>query len=110
MDSNGLKSANLIDDFQDTTKENTYDSCLVSSERNNVRDAKKKRVKFTEQIIFIDVECWKKYNAEQTADENFDGINEEEEENNEIENKKDDNNNNNKRNKKDNVFCTCNIV
>ena len=108
MDSNGLKSANLIDDFQDTTKENTYDSCLVSSERNNVRDAKKKRVKFTEQIIFIDVECWKKYNAEQTADENFDGINEEEE-NNEIENKKDDNNNN-KRNKKDNVFCTCNIV
>ena len=50
-----------------------------------------------------------KYNAEQTADENFDGINEEEE-NNEIENKKDDNNNNNKRNKKDNVFCTCNIV
>ena len=109
MDCNGLKSANLIDDFQDTTKENTYDSCLVSSERNNVRDAKKKRVKFTEQIIFIDVECWKKYNAEQTADENFDGINEEEE-NNEIENKKDDNNNNNKRNKKDNVFCTCNIV
>ena len=109
MDSNGLKSANLIDDFQDTTKENTYDSCLVSSERNNVRDAKKKRVKFTEQIIFIDVECWKKYNAEQTADENFDCINEEEE-NNEIEKKKDDNNNNNKRNKKDNVFCTCNIV
>ena len=109
MDSNGLKSANLIDDFQDTTKENTYDSCLVSSERNNVKDAKKKRVKFTEQIIFIDVECWKKYNAEQTADENFDGINEEEE-NNEIEKKKDDNNNNNKRNKKDNVFCTCNIV
>ena len=110
MDCNGLKSANLIDDFQDTTKENTYDSCLVSSERNNVKDAKKKRVKFTEQIIFIDVECWKKYNAEQTADENFDGINEEEE-NNELENKKDDNNNNNnKRNKKDNVFCTCNIV
>ena len=108
MDCNGLKSANLIDDFQDTTKENTYDSCLVSSERNNVRDAKKKRVKFTEQIIFIDVECWKKYNAEQTADENFEGFNEEEE-NNEKENKKNDNNNN-KRNKKDNVFCTCNIV
>ena len=109
MDCNGLKSANLIDDFQDTTKENTYDSCLVSSERNNVREVKKKRVKFTDKIIFIDVECWKKYNAEQTADENFDGINEEEE-NNEIENKKDDNNNNNKRNKKDNVFCTCNVV
>ena len=78
MDCNGLKSANLIDDFQDTTKENTYDSCLVSSERNNVREVKKKRVKFTEKIIFIDVECWKKYNAEQTADENYDEINEEE--------------------------------
>ena len=108
MNSNGLKSANLIDDFQDTTKENTYDSCLVSSERSNVREVKKKRVKFTDKIIFIDVECWKKYNAEQTADENFEGLNEEEEVN-EKENKKNDNNNN-KRNKKDNVFCTCNIV
>ena len=103
---NRLKQANLIDDAQDTLRE--YDSCLVSSERNNVREVKKKRVKFTDKIIFIDVECWKKYNAEQTADENFEGFNEEEE-NNEKENKKNDNNNN-KRNKKDNVFCTCNIV
>ena len=106
MKNNRLKQANLIDDAQDTLRE--YDSCLVSSERNNVREVKKKRVKFTDKIIFIDVECWKKYNAEQTADENFEGFNEEEE-NNEKENKKNDNNNN-KRNKKDNVFCTCNIV
>ena len=105
MKNNRLKQANLIDDAQDTLRE--YDSCLVSSERNNVRDAKKKRVKFTEQIIFIDVECWKKYNAEQTADENCDEINEEEI--NELKNKNNDNNNN-KRNKKDNVFCTCNVV
>ena len=106
MKNNRLKQANLIDDAQDTLRE--YDSCLVSSERNNVREVKKKRVKFTDKIIFIDVECWKKYNAEQTADENFEGFNEEEE-NKEKENKKNDNNNN-KRNKKDNVFCTCNIV
>ena len=65
-------------------------------------------MKFSDKIIFIDVECWKKYNAEQTADENFEGINEEE--TNELENKKNDNNNKDKRNKKDNVFCTCNIV
>ena len=58
-----------------------------------------------EKIIFIDVECWKKYNAEQTADENYDEINEEE-----INELKNNDNNNNKRNKKDNVFCTCNVI
>ena len=109
MDSNGLKSANLIDDFQDTTKENTYDSCLVSSERNNVRDAKKKRVKFTEQIIFIDVECWKKYNEELTADENFTFQNDGENDDNNKNNSQ--NNDSNKRNKKkDNIVCTCNVI
>ena len=113
MNSNGLKSGNLIDDMQDNTKDNSsrYFSCLVSSNRNNINDNnkenKKKKVKFTEKIIFIDVECWKKYNAEQTADENYDEINEEEI--NELKNKNNDNNNN-KRNKKDNVFCTCNVV
>ena len=114
MNSNGLKSGNLIDDIQDNTKDNSnaYFSCLVSSDRNNINDNnnkenKKKKVKFTEKIIFIDVECWKKYNAEQTADENYYEINEEEI--NELKNKNNDNNNN-KRNKKDNVFCTCNVV
>ena len=113
MNSNGLKSGNLIDDMQDNTKDNSsrYFSCLVSSDRNNINDNnkenKKKKVKFTEKIIFIDVECWKKYNAEQTADENYDEINEEEI--NELKNKNNDKNNN-KRNKKDNVFCTCNVV
>ena len=114
MDCNRSKSANLIDDMQDLTKENTYDSCLVSSERNNnnEKEIKKKKVKFSGKIVFIDVECWKKYNAEQTADENYDGINEED--NNEEENKKekkdDKSKNNQRRNKKDNVFCTCNVI
>ena len=113
MNSNGLKSGNLIDDIQDNTKDNSnaYFSCLVSSDRNNTNDNnkenKKKKVKFTEKIIFVDVECWKKYNAEQTADENYDEINEEEI--NELKNKNNDKNNN-KRNKKDNVFCTCNVI
>ena len=112
MNRNGFKSANLIDDLQETTKENTFDSCLVSSERNNTNEKaiKKKKVKFSGEIKIIDVECWKKYNAEQTADENFDAINEEEY--NEEPNKKVNNNNNTngKRNKKDNVFCTCNVI
>ena len=106
MKNNRLKQANLIDDAQDTLRE--YDSCLVSSERNNnniTKEIKKKRVKFIDKITFIDVECWKKYNVEQTADENYYEINEEEI--NELKNK---NNDNNKRNKKDNVFCTCNVV
>lgn len=115
MDCNGLKSANLIDDFQDTTKENTYDSCLVSSERNNnniTKEIKKKRVKFIDKITFIDVECWKKYNVEQTADENYYDGNDDEEDESEAKNETNDKNNNNKKrkNKKDNVVCTCIVI
>ena len=114
MKTNGIKSSSkLIEDMQEVSRDNTFDSCLISSDRNNNvnnninnknKEKKKKRVKFSGEIIFIDVECWKKYNMELTADENF-NINEEE--NNENEK----NNNDNKNNKKkENIFCTCNII
>ena len=115
MNSNGLKSGNLIDDMQETTKENTFNSCLISTERSNTKqEIKQKRVKFAGEVIFIDVECWKKFNAELTADENFDEINEEEskeEQNKNINKKNNKNNTNNIKNiQKDNIFCTCNII
>ena len=109
MKTNGIKSSKLNEDIQEITKENTFDSCLISSDRNNYvknnnKEKKKKRVKFSGEIIFIDVECWKKYNMELTADENFD-INDEEN------NENGKNNNDNKNNKKkENIFCTCNII
>ena len=112
MMNKGLKQQNLIDVSQDTLRE--YDSCLVSSERNNnnvTNDIKKKRVKFIDKITVIDVECWKKYNMEQTADENFYDNNEDEEEDVEVKNETNDKTNNKKKkNKKDNVVCTCNII
>ena len=112
MMNKGLKQQNLIDVSQDTLRE--YDSCLVSSERNKnnvTNDIKKKRVKFIDKITIIDVECWKKYNMEQTADENFYDNNEDEEEDVEVKNETNDKTNNKKKkNKKDNVVCTCNII
>ena len=114
-------SKNLIDEVQDNTNDFSY---LISSERNNNdnnnnnekinKTQNKKKVKFTSEVIIINVECWKEYNMEQCADENFDNINEEENniENNE-ENNNNSNNNNNvrkKRTKSNNVVCSCNLI
>ena len=109
-------SSNLIDLTQDFLNGNTYES-LISSERNNnissINDTnikKAKKVKFSEKVVYIDVECWKKYNVELTADENFDDINEEEINDNQ---KKDDNKNNNNNKiikRKENIVCTCNVI
>ena len=43
------------------------------SERSD-RKKNKKRVKFAAKVTTIKVECWKKYNLEQTADENLDEL------------------------------------
>ena len=117
MNTNGLKQTNLIEDMQEITKENTFDSCLISSDRNNLannnnKEKKKKKVKFSGEIIFIDVECWKKYNMEQTADENYYDGNEDEEDESEVKNETNDKSNDNKKrkNKKDNVVCTCIVI
>ena len=32
-------------------------------------------MKFNDDIIIIDIECWKEYNLEQTADENIEDFN-----------------------------------
>ena len=107
---------NLIDEIQDNTNDFSY---LISSERSNNdnnentnKKSTKKKVKFTDKVIIIDVECWKQYNMEQTADENFDNVNEEDnkiEENNENKNT-DDNNTKKRRSKNNNVVCSCNLI
>ena len=76
-----------------------------------------KKVKISSKIEIIDVESWKKYNLEQTADENFEEFLKMEYENenkgNEKENKNNGNNNNKVkrlRGKNGNVSCTCIII
>ena len=103
--------SNLVDITQDVTNPST-DECLVSSERNNITNSnskKQKKVKFSRKVIYIDVECWKKYNLENTLDENLDNLKEEEEEDN---NKLKNNDNQNKvsGSKKDNIVCTCILI
>ena len=75
-----------------------------------------KKVKINDKVDIIDVECWKKYNLEQTADENFEEFLKMEYEN---ENKEENGNKNDKNNKKNNkrvrskngnVSCTCIIL
>ena len=75
-----------------------------------------KKVKINDKVDIIDVECWKKYNLEQTADENFEEFLKMEYEN---ENKEENGNKNDKNNKKNikrvkgrngNVSCTCIII
>ena len=78
-----------------------------------------KKVKINDKVHIIDVECWKKYNLEQTADENYEEFVKMELENKKNEengNKNDKNNKNNKNNakrvkgKNGNVSCTCIII
>ena len=86
---------------------------------NSITNTNKKRVKFKKNITVIDVECWKEYNLEQVAEENFDNIVEDIDDDGNKKDKKgkkkkkkkknnEENNNNN--NKKENISCTCLII
>ena len=77
-----------------------------------------KKVKINSKVEIIDVESWKKYNLEQTADENFEEFLKMEYENenkgNDNKNNPNTNNNNNKvkriKGRNGNVSCTCIII
>ena len=78
-----------------------------------------KKVKINDKVDIIDVESWKKYNLEQTADENFEELLKMEYENEKKEETGDKNDKNNANNKKNikrvkgrngNVSCTCIII
>ena len=73
----------------------------IKEEKNKINNIKK--VKFNSSVDVIKVECWKKYNLEQTADENLESIfldYEEKDKDNTINNKKG----------KDSISCTCYII
>ena len=76
---------------------------------NGKNKISKKRVKLIDKVVVIEVESWKAYNLEQTADENLDNFIKDKEKNNE---KKNNNTSNNQKHqsKKENVTCTCNII
>ena len=83
------------------------------SEENNLTEILKKDTSV--DIIIIDIECWKEYNLEQTADENIEDFNVESNSNEETNIKKKEKKNKNKvkknnNNKENNISCTCLII
>ena len=79
-----------------------------------------KHVKFLDKIDIVKIECWKKYNLEQTADENLDELFEDNtpKQKNSMQAKNNDKNNNNNNNnsskkkkiKNSNISCACMII
>ena len=67
-----------------------------------------KKVKFNNNVDYIEVECWKIYNLEHTADENYESLfidfEKEDKEKANLEDKK------NKKKKKDEISCVCQII
>ena len=77
---------------------------LKDSIKNSDETNSKRKVKFGHKVEIIDVECWKAYNLEQTAEENIEGFFYDD---NDIKaNIKSDK----KKDRKGNVSCSCNII
>ena len=92
---------------------------ISGSKKYKTSKLSNKIVKFKEKPIIIEVECWKQYNLEQTADENFENyideiMEKDNKENKDIKDNKENNNNgNNKKRSKgksENITCTCHII
>ena len=102
-----LKSSIALKPLTNPKKKPTTKILKQSIPNNN----KKKRVKINEDVTIIDVECWKEYNLEQTADENSEDFTEDTtnvEEVKEIKIKKKDKNR--RINNKNDISCTCLII
>ena len=102
-----LKSSIALKPLSNPKKKPTTKILKQSIPNNN----KKKRVKINEDVTIIDVECWKEYNLEQTADENSEDFTEDTtnvEEVKEIKIKKKDKNR--RINNKNDISCTCLII
>ena len=102
-----LKSSIALKPLSNPKKKPTTKILKQSIPNNN----KKKRVKINEDVTIIDVECWKEYNLEQTADENSEDFTEDTtnvDEVKEIKIKKKDKNR--RINNKNDISCTCLII
>ena len=106
------KNENLQKNYNDNNNNfrlnNKNDKTLINT-YNSKKNSKK--VKIIDNIEIIDVECWKKYNLEQTADDNIEDYLEEIERNEDLNNKKPKNSNNKRtKSKTENVTCTCALI
>lgn len=61
---------------QKTLRDSTNNKIIKNTKTsiNEITNNNSRKVKFNNNIEFIEVECWKSYNLEQTADENFDAL------------------------------------
>ena len=116
------KTYNNVNNFEDIKKSKTHKSPNKLRKKENKQIRRKsaeeisnsKKVKINKKIEIIDVECWKQYNLEQTANENLEELLIMEYENKKTDKNNKNNNNENKikrvRGKEGNVSCTCIII
>ena len=111
------ENKNDIDNFGDIKKSKTHKSPnKLRKIENKEQITNSKKVKINKKIEIIDVECWKQYNLEHTANENLEEFLIMEYENNkkkeEEKNKNNKNVNNIKRvrGKDGTISCTCIII
>ena len=105
------KKARKSKNVRNSAKPKTIRGSIKKDEKDNNNNTKK--VKFNENVDFINVECWKMYNIEQTADENFEAFFiDNEKDDKENLNKEEEKNNNKKKNKgkDETISCTCIII
>ena len=104
------KNENLQKNYNDNKfKLKNKNTKTLMSAFNSKKNSKK--VKIIDNIEIINVECWKKYNMEQTVDDNIEDYLEEIERNEELNNKKPKNiNNKRSKSKTENVTCTCVLI
>ncbi len=67
----------------------------INNSNQNEQKLKTKKVKFDKNIVTIDVECWKKYNVELTAEEKIE------------DNGKKEKSKNKRKDKKEHISCVC---
>ena len=83
-------------------------SYSINEQNNNYKN--KKHVTIVDRIIIIDVENWKKYNLEHTAEENLEDYLEELQNQNKDKDRNKEKNKKKKKSKSDDITCTCNII
>ena len=108
---NDINRTRKSKNVRNSAKSKTIRGSSKKDDKDNNNNTKK--VKFNENVDFINVECWKMYNIEQTADENFEAFFiDNEKDDKENLNKEEEKNNNKKKNKgkDETISCTCIII
>ena len=119
-----IDSSSLIGSYRSESSVNRYrvnsinNKTSVNYYENNECETKNKKAKSKKVIIIdkptiIEVECWKKYNSEQTSEDNIEDyiegfLNNKDDDQTKNNNNKEDNKR--KKNKSDTITCTCIII